>query len=46
MLPICFSEEGFKKEHIGWYRDGYNVSYQKNNIKRVINKYLKKRMEQ
>jgi hypothetical protein len=35
MQPVCFSEEAYARERLGWYRDGTDVRYFKNIIKRV-----------
>jgi murein tripeptide amidase MpaA len=37
MKVLVFSQIRDEKEHIGWYRDGKNISYTKNNIRRSEN---------
>jgi hypothetical protein len=32
MQPLCFSD---MSPHLGWYRDGTDISYQKNSIRKV-----------
>ena len=35
MRPVVFSQRDFEKKNIGWHRDGINVTYIRNDYKRV-----------
>jgi hypothetical protein len=34
MKPLIYSEKKVQEEGIGWFRDGYNIGYYKNSIKK------------
>ena len=37
MKVLIYSDEKFKKEKVGWFREGQEIKYAKNSIKKVIN---------
>ena len=40
MKPVVLSTKENAQNKFGWQRDGFNISYFKNNISKVINIYL------
>lgn len=41
MKPLIYSENKAKEENIGWFRDGYDIGYYANGIKRENLKFYK-----
>ena len=39
MKPLIYSEKKVEEEGIGWFRDGYNIGYYKNGIKKEKGSY-------